>query len=175
MSNFPLPEDLAVLVSGVTHTMCGTSFVSSDPTARGESLCGQMVLLSFGGDRPASVLLACDRSGGRALAASMFGVPPDNVTPELAADAIRELLSMVAGQVSRALGIDAPLGLARVTTLSEMVGLGGPGISEGVLLRSTGNIDLRLWVFEHAPVAGGTEAPKLGFFRSMLHKLTSPS
>jgi len=158
------------MVSSVTRTMCGTTFEPADPSTRGESLCGQMVLLPLGGVRQVSILLACDVTGGRTLAAAMFGMPPGEITQDLADDAVRELLNMVAGQVSRALSLDSALGLPRATTLAELAQQGGIGIEEGVLLRSTGNVDLRLWIFERASQA--TPEPEVagkgGVFRSLL-------
>jgi hypothetical protein len=170
-------DALASMVSSVTGTMCGTTFEPADPSTRGESLCGRMVLLPIEGARQVSILLAFDVSGGRTLAASMFGMASEEITQDLADDAVRELLNMVAGQVSRALGLDSALGLARATTLAELAQHGGFGIEEGVLLRSTGNVDLRLWIFERGSQAGSEReaAPEGGLFRSLLRAIASRS
>jgi hypothetical protein len=165
------------MVSSVTGTMCGTIFEPADSSTRGESICGQMVLLPIEGVRHVSVLLACDVAGGRTLAAAMFGMERAEVTPDLADDAMRELLNMVAGQVTRALRLDAALGLPCVTTLAELAKQGGIGIEDGVLLRSTGKVDLRLWIFERASHASSEPeaAAKGGLFRSLLRVISPRS
>ncbi|MBC8133460.1 MAG: chemotaxis protein CheX [Deltaproteobacteria bacterium] len=173
MPNFADADDLAKLVSSVTETMCATTFVPSDPLARGESLCGRMILLPMHGERQVNVLLACDGGGRRALAGAFFGMPPNETTEDVAEDAIRELLNMVAGQVSRALGLDLTLGLPRVATLAEL-GQNGGQIQDGVLLRSKGRIDLRLWIFEVLPsnVSEQKNVGKAGLFKSLLRVFT---
>ena len=165
------------MVSSVTGTMCGTTFELADPATRGESLCGRMVLLPIEGARKVTILMAFDVAGGRTLAAAMFGMAPEEITQDVADDAVRELLNMVAGQVSRALGLDSALGLARATTLAELAQHGGIGIEEGVLLRSTGNVDLRLWIFEcgSQPSAAPEATTKGGLFRSLLRAIASRS
>jgi hypothetical protein len=148
-------ENLATLVSAVTDAMCAVKFSPWDPMARGESLAGKMVLLPLEGERKISIVLAYDGRGGRALAAKLFACAPDTIAPEMIDDAVRELLNMVAGQVSRCLRIDQRLGLPRPTNMAEIAAEGGPGANDSVLLRSEGNADLRLWIFERVDHAKG--------------------
>ena len=169
-------ENLASLVSAVTETMCATKFSPWDPMARGESLAGKMVMLPLEGKRKIKIVLAYDGRGGRALAAKLFAMAPDKLTPELVDDAVHELLNMVAGQVSRCLKIDQRLGLPRKTNMAEIAAEGGPETSDAILLRSEGNADLRLWVFERVDAAAGpAKAPIAGRVRSLVKRLVAGS
>jgi len=146
-------ENLATLVSSVTEAMCATKFSPWDSMARGESLAGKMVMLPLEGQRKINIVLAYDSRGGRALASKLFRMPPENLTPDLVDDAVHELLNMVAGQVTRSLKIDQRLGLPRPTNMAEIAAEGGPETADSVLLRSEGNADLRLWIFERVDQA----------------------
>lgn len=166
-------DEIALLVSAVTEVMCGATFAPWDPMARGESLSGRMVVLPMEGPRRIHIALACDSRGSRALASSMFGCPPAEVTPRQIDDAIRELLNVVAGQVQRKLKIDQPLGTPRPTNLAEMSEAAGVGIGDAVLLRSQGNVDIRLWIFEQAaaPSVDSAAVASRGMFRSLIKRL----
>lgn len=169
-------ENLATLVSSVTETMCATKFSPWDSMARGESLAGKMVLLPLEGPRKINIVLAYDGRGGRALASKLFAMPPDNLSQDLVDDAVHELLNMVAGQVTRCLKIDQRLGLARTTTMAEIAAEGGPETGDSVLLRSEGNADLRLWIFERldaAPAAGATRMPVSKRVKLLVKKLVA--
>jgi len=161
-------DEIAVLVSNVTEAMCGAKFAPWDPLARGESLSGRMVLMPLIGPRPIRIALACDGRGSRALAAAMFHCAPAEITPGRIDDAIRELLNVVAGQVQRKLRIDQALGMPRSTTLAE---LGGPGIQDAVLLRSQGDVDIRLWIFEEGDASESrSQAPIRSRFRTLIKR-----
>ena len=152
-SKLPNPEKLAALVSNVTHTMCGTSFVPGDPLARGESLYLQMVMIPLIGDPNITVVLSSDVQGSRALGAAFYGLTDDKLTQAMIDDAIAELLNMVAGQLSMALQSDHSLGLPTRTRLGDIArAVGMAGMTDGaVLLRSEGAVDLGLWIFETLP------------------------
>jgi len=152
MSSLPDPSTLARLVSNVTETMCHASFVPAGDSERGESVCGRMALLPIRGSRDISIVLSCDQSGARALAAGLFGCPLDEVSPEMTDDAVAELLNMVGGQITSAMSLDQALGLPRRTSLAELAEGQGVGINDSVLLRSEGSVDLKLWIFERAAV-----------------------
>src|SRR5438876_6603706 len=136
MARLTDPLEMAKLVSDVTDVMCGVTFTPSDRLARGESLSGRMVILSLQGERPIEIVLSCDAQGGRALTAAMWHCPPEEVTPARVDDAIRELLNLVAGKVTRALDVKHTLTVPRNTTLAELAGIGGLDMNEAVLLRS---------------------------------------
>lgn len=165
-------EEIAGLVSIATEAMCGAKFAPWDPLARGESLSGRMVVMAMAGARPIRIALACDSRGSRALAAAMFRCAPADATPEQIDDAIRELLNVVAGQVQRKLKIDQSLGMPQPTTMAALAEEGGPGIRDAVLLRSQGNVDLRLWIFEKAPAAPAAVRERgQGSFRSLINRI----
>src|ERR1051325_8724129 len=98
MARLTDPREMAQLVSYVTDIMCGVTFVPSDPLARGESLCGRMVMVSLQGEPPIDIVLSCDAQGSSALTAAMCRCTPAEVTTAKTDDAIRELLNVVAGR-----------------------------------------------------------------------------
>jgi hypothetical protein len=170
MSNLPTAQDLAAVMSSVTEPVCGTRFEPCDPQARGESVCGRMFLLSFdGAKRDINVLLSCGPNDSHLLAASLFGMSPEAVPAKVADTALRNLLNMIAAQLAQLLKVDASIGVARRTTLAEVARQGGPGIADGVLLRSTGRIDIRLWIFERISPAKPSGAGQI--FRSLVKAL----
>ena len=148
MSKLPDPETLAALVSNVTRTMCGVSFVPGDAMGRGESICRRMAMIPLQGDPNVTVVVASDAQGSRALGAAFFGRSPSAITPQMAEDAIAELLNMVAAQISTALGGAHKLGLPATTTLPEIAAAGGLRLNDAALLHSEGAIDLGLWILE---------------------------
>jgi hypothetical protein len=173
MASRELPDahSLAQLVSGVTEVMCGTKFIPADDLARGNSICGRMVLLPIKGARDISVVLASDNAGSRALGAALFCRPADQLTPAMIDDAIAEVLNMVAGQIQRAMAIDQPLGLPRVTSLGEMAASSGVGFNDSVLLTSEGAVDLKLWIIERkAPGEGVPRSGEGGVLKSLIRK-----
>jgi len=174
-SCLPDPDALARLVSNVTGSMCGATFAPAEDSARGQSVCGRMVMLPLQGHRDINIVLSSDAAGARALGAAMFGCAPENLTHAMVDDAIAELLNMVAGQLHTALKLDASLGLPRPTSLAEMAEKGGVGFDDSVLLSSTGIGEMKLWIFERTVPAAepGTPAKTGGMFRSLFRKLTS--
>jgi hypothetical protein len=153
MTKLPSPETLAAVVSNVTESLCGFAFVPGEPFAASEPVRGRMFIVPFDGDRQISVLLSCDRAGSQALVAALSQVNPDTVSDEMAGNAIRELLNLIAGRLHRTLEFAAPTAL-RQATLVTIPDLERPDNAEAILLRSTGAIDARLWIIERAPEIG---------------------
>lgn len=169
LSSLPDPETLAKLVSNVTKTMFAVSFVPAEATERGESVCFRMVLMTIAGPRKIHIVLSSDREGSAALAANLFGCSAKDLDRQMVDDAIAELLNMVAGQLVPAMRLDQAIGLPRLTTLAEFSALGGPGLSDTVLLRSDSNLHLRLWIFEeHQAPAESVPKSRTGRFRSLI-------
>jgi hypothetical protein len=164
---------LARLVSNVTEIVSGTKFVPMDDSARGQSICGRMVMLPIPGARDINVVLSCDTAGGQALAAAL-GCRDTPPSKESVNDAIAELLNMVAGQIQSALEIDQQLGLPKPTTLGELSEGGGVAFEDSILLTSDNLGDLKLWVFERTPRAEAGAAPPTRDkgFRSLFRKLS---
>jgi hypothetical protein len=175
MSTLPDPKVLAALLSNVTRTMCGTTFSAGDPLTRGESLCGQMVLIPLTGSRSFNVIVSSDTRGSRALGAAFYGCDEKDLTKEMIDDAIGELLNMVAGQISAMLHLDLTLGLPHPTNLAEIVASGGSGIEDALLFHSEGKVDLWLWIFEtHPPAPAEVRPPtKRSILRSLLTRISS--
>jgi Chemotaxis phosphatase CheX len=175
MSKLPSSQELAVLVSNVTGTMFGTTFVSGEGEGevRGESLCQQMVMMRLPADREITVALSSDEAGGRYLSAAFFGCPPEKVTRQMIDDVIAELLNMIAGQISTALDLEHLIGLPSRTTLADLFQTCGLGAQDPILLRSQADVDLGLWIFEAQPI--GEEAAAVatgrGAFRSLIRKI----
>jgi hypothetical protein len=175
MSKLPDAEKLAALVSHVTQTMCGTTFVPGDPLARGESIYLQMVMIPLIGDPSITVVLSSDTKGSRALGAAFYGSTDAKLTQAMIDDAIAELLNMVAGQICTALQSNHSLGLPRRTTLTEIAKGGLLGLGDAVLLRSEGAVDLGLWIVQAAPIAAAKPAPRpprpwTDLFRSLIRR-----
>jgi len=170
----PDASTLARLVSAVTEGRPGTRFVPADDSARGQSICGRMVLLPIRGARDICVVLSCDAAAGEALATALFGYAADQLTREMVDDAIAEVLNMVAGQIQAELQIDQPLGLPRPTTLAELSN-GGVAFEDSILLTSEGLGELKVWVFERtapAPVGLGPSGGRglRPLFRKLLRR-----
>jgi len=168
MSKLPDSHTLAALVSNVTRTMCGVSFVPGDAMARGESICRRMAMIPLRGDPNVTVVVASDARGSRALGAAFFGRSPTEITQQMADDAISELLNMVAAQISNALGDAHQLGLPTSTTLPQIAASGGFRLDDAALLHSEGEIDLGLWILE-SPAKGADAAA--GGLRSLIRKI----
>jgi CheY-specific phosphatase CheX len=175
MSKLPDSQTLATLVSNVTRTMCGVTFLPGDAMARGESICRQMVMIPLRGDPNVIVVVASDAQGSRALAAAFFGRSPSEVTQQMIDDAIAELLNMVAAQISTAMGSTHKLGFPSRTNLPEIATGGGLRLDEAALLHSEGAIDLGLWILESMTSDKAKDAaPAARGFRSLLRKIGVP-
>lgn len=148
MTILPDAATLAELVSNVTSVALGTTFVPASDEARGESICGRMVILPIPGPRDINLVVSFDNAGARALGAALRRVDPRELTQSMIDDSVAELLNMVAGQVQIAFEIDQPLGLPRATSLAEISEKMGVGLQDSILLTCRGLSDLRVWVFE---------------------------
>lgn len=177
MSKLPSPADLAVLVSNVTGSMFGTTFVPAEDEVRGESLCQRMVMMRLTADREITLVLSSDELGSRSLSAAFLGCAPEKVTQEMIDDVIAELLNMIAGQIAATLDLNSLIGVPSPTTLGDLVQeTGGLGAGNPILLRSQGEVDLGLWIFEakseedEAPI-GETSGGVVG---SLIQRMVRP-
>jgi hypothetical protein len=173
--SFPDARTLARLVSNVTETLFGIAFEPADENARsGLSICTQMVVLPIHGVRDISVVLSFDTPGGEALTCALRRCPASELTTAAIADAMGELLNMIAGQIQSELEIDQPLGLPRHSSLEELSRTGGVGFEDSILLTSKGLGELNLWVYETAqPPEPGIPAPNHCLFRSLFARRRS--
>lgn len=145
-------HDLASLVTNVTSTFCGVSFVAGDPQERGESVCHRMLLLPLLGLRRTNLVISFDTSSARALASLLLRRPPSTLVPGQVEEALSSLLKMIAVQIANATGEGLTLGEVRPVTLLDLAAEGAPEIKETVLLRSEAGFDIRVWLYQY--VAG---------------------
>jgi CheY-specific phosphatase CheX len=141
-------NELARVVSNVTRTMCGVSFVVGEGADRGESICSRMLVLPLIGLRRINIVMSCDTATARNLAASLLRRPAQQVGRAEVDAALRELLSMVGGQVVNVMQVDQTLGAIRAITLADLVAEGAGGFGGSALLRGSDSADLRIWVYE---------------------------
>ena len=145
MTPLPPPDVLAGLVSNVTQTLLGISFVPDK--APSTALQWRTALLPIAGARPITVGLASDEQGCRALSAAMFSCTPETVDTSMVEDALRELTNMTAGLVKSALALDQKLGLPQVVREHEFTAHAQPPRGQAVVLKANG-LGLFLWVCE---------------------------
>jgi hypothetical protein len=148
MITFLTPDKLATIVSDVTATSCGTTFIPGDSFARGEAVCGRVFIWPFNGDHHFSLLLSCDRPTSRTLASTLAGAAPDLMSDESVDPPIRELLGLISGNLERTL--HGPKLPPRPAAPSERASSVSSDTSDGVLLRSDGLAGIRLWIVERA-------------------------
>jgi len=138
---------MAAVVSGVTETLLGLTFLPDSEDRPWQELLWRAAVLSIGGGRPVTVGLSSDEYGCTALSAAMFQVSANEVNEEMRSDSLCELVNMTAGLIKEHLRLDQPLGLPRV------VPSGVPPVptphsdSPPVVLKAEG-LGLVIWIFE---------------------------
>ncbi len=112
----PLPKAtrLAELVSNVTETMLGLSFVPAEKATAHPGLTWKTAIMLVDGARPVSVGLSSDEAGCAKLAAAMFGCGTDGVDNGMIDDALRELVNMTAGLLKREMSLDQALSVPSI-------------------------------------------------------------
>lgn len=145
MIGLPSPEVLAGIVSGITETMFGMSFVLADGASSDAPKIPtwRTVVLPIPGRRPLSVAIASDEASGQTLGSAMFSCPVSEVDREMAEDSLRELVNIVAGQVKSAMGVDDALGLPKMLATGE--GAINSDKWRGATMRS-GTREVMVWV-----------------------------
>ncbi|HTP29273.1 MAG TPA: chemotaxis protein CheX [Anaeromyxobacteraceae bacterium] len=144
--NFRLePEAMATLVSGVTQTMLGLTFIPDGAKAHRE-LTWRTAVLPIAGQRPLTVGLSSDEHSCRRLSAAMFGCSPDDVDQNMMNDALRELVNMTAGLLKSTLGLNQALGLPRVISGADVKEV--PSAMPEVIVLKADSLGLVLWMHE---------------------------
>jgi hypothetical protein len=112
----PLPkaDTLAALVSNVTETMLGLSFIPATSVKAHPGLTWRTAIMLVDGPRPVSVGLSSDEPGCTKLAAAMFGCGPDGVDVGMINDALCELVNMTAGLLKREMSLDQALSVPSI-------------------------------------------------------------
>jgi len=138
---------MAALVSGVTETMLGLSFLPDATGQSLDSLVWRTAVLPIPGGQPLTVGLSSDERGCAQLSAAMFGCTNDKVDQSMMDDSLRELVNMTAGLVKSTMALDQALGLPRIVEGKQLPPhpRGDPGHS--VVLRGR-EIGIVLWIFE---------------------------
>ncbi len=155
MAELPSSETLARLVSNITRTMFGMSFMLAAQERDGlpwlDAQPWRTLCLPIPGGRPLTVLIATDQQGALALGGAMFSCPPNEVDRAMVDDALGELVNIIAGQIKIALGLDQALGLPRV--LEGAAGVEGTQAWRSATLEGGSN-KVMVWVavMEHPPV-----------------------
>ena len=146
MKPLPAGEVLATMVSNVTQTMLGISFVASQGEPP-DALKWKTAVLPIPGSRPITVGLSSDEPSCTALSAAMFAVAHAEVDSTMVDDSLRELLNMTAGLVKSNLSLDQALGLPTIRPAGvEHPKVSAPG-GAGVVLKAK-SLGLFLWICE---------------------------
>jgi CheY-specific phosphatase CheX len=119
MKPMPKAERLAALVSNVTETMLGISFLPAEGASAHPSLTWRTAIMLVNGARPVSVGLSSDEIGCAKLAAAMFGCKPEGVDVGMVNDALRELVNMTAGLLKREMELDQALAVPSIVDDKE--------------------------------------------------------
>ncbi len=148
MTILPSAEKMAALVSGVTETMLGLTFVP-DPGGGNPELVWRCAMLPIPGDKPLTVGLSTDEHGCSTLTAGMFGCPVQAVDNAMMNDSLCELVNMTAGLLKAHLALNQALGLPKIVTGPQAPQLDRARTDghHAVVLRAK-KIGLVLWVFE---------------------------
>jgi hypothetical protein len=114
MTPLPKADRLAALVSSVTETMLGLSFVPAAEAPAHPNLTWRTAIMLVDGARPISVGLSSDEAGCAKLAAAMFGCATDSVDVGMINDALCELVNMTAGLLKREMALDQALSIPSI-------------------------------------------------------------
>jgi hypothetical protein len=100
------------MVNSVTTTMMNVRFVLAP--ASQDIAPFRRAVLPIPGPMPVAVVVTGDEPSCAQLGARLFSMLPRDVDVSLMEDTLRELANITAGQVKRAMSIDAALGLPRI-------------------------------------------------------------
>ena len=150
MNPLPPAEKMASLVSGVTQTMLGLTFVpdtaKAPPNNGTEALSWRTAVLPIAGERPLTIGLSSDQHGCSRLSAAMFACRADEVDQNMMNDALCELVNMTAGLLKSVMSLNQALGLPKI-----LVGQDAPMVpkaSPHVIVLKADALGLVLWVYE---------------------------
>jgi len=145
MNPLPPAEKMASLVSGVTQTMLGLTFVPDD--AKGHrDLSWRTAVLPIAGERPITVGLSSDQRGCSHLSAAMFACSPAEVDQNMMNDALCELVNMTAGLLKSVMSLNQALGLPKILAGQDAPMV--PKASPHVIVLKADALGLVLWVYE---------------------------
>jgi hypothetical protein len=156
MKPLPPSERLGVLVSNVTQTMLGISFVPVISDQAHPGLCWRTAVMLVNGARPLTVGLSSSQEGCLALTAAMFSCPASAVDPSMINDALCELVNMTAGLLKTEMALDQALTVPQVVTDATVLARLAE-LHPGLVLKAK-EIGLALWAHEGHAIAKLTAA-----------------
>jgi Chemotaxis phosphatase CheX len=136
---------MASLVSGVTQTMLGLTFVPDAATGL-RDLSWRTAVLPIAGERPLTVGLSSDKNGCSHLSAAMFACAPDEVDQNMMNDALCELVNMTAGLLKSVMSLNQSLGLPKILPGEKAPTL--PSVSPQAVVLKADALGLVLWIYE---------------------------
>jgi hypothetical protein len=136
---------MAALVSGVTQTMLGLTFVPDGATGH-RQLSWRTAVLPIAGARPLTVGLSSDQIGCSQLSAAMFACPKEQVDQNMMNDALCELVNMTAGLLKSLMSLNQALGLPKILNGSDAPAV--PAASPQVIVLKADALGLVLWIYE---------------------------
>lgn len=142
VSNFPSPDSLASMVNSVTITMMNVRFVLAAPMTNVAPF--RRAVLPIPGQAPVAVVVTGDEPSCQRLGARLFSMSPQDVDVSMMEDTLRELANITAGQVKRAMSIDAALGLPRI--IVGAAAWGGPCTGQQLIVLRADCDDIHLEV-----------------------------
>jgi CheY-specific phosphatase CheX len=151
MIQLPPPEEMARIVSSVTHTMFGISFEAVRSSDAGKSLTSRTVMLPISGKVPLTVGLSSDEPGSIKLGSAMFSVPLKEVDASMMNDSLCELVNMTAGLIRTVLHLDQALGLPKVVASDDPRVLAAQAETNLTVLRAK-DVGLMLWIVPGTPL-----------------------
>jgi CheY-specific phosphatase CheX len=112
LSRFPSADSLTAMVNNVTTSMMNVKFVLA-PASQMVSAFRRAVL-PISSAMPVVVVVTGDEASCQHLGSRLFSVEAKDVDVGMMEDTLRELANITAGQVKRAMALDAALGLPRI-------------------------------------------------------------
>jgi hypothetical protein len=136
---------MASLVSGVTQTMLGLTFIP-DGAKTHHALTWRTAVLPIAGARPLTVGLSSDQHGCSRLSAAMFACPESEVDQAMMNDALCELVNMTAGLLKSVMSLNQSLGLPKILSGQDAPAV--PSASPHVIVLKADALGLVLWIYE---------------------------
>lgn len=132
------------MVNSVTTVMMNVKFALAPKTQLVAPF--RRAVLPIPGKIPVSVVVTGDQESCRRLGARLFSMTAGDVDVGLMEDTLRELANITAGQVKRAMSIDAALGLPRIVIGDAPTGVSLDGHQQIVLRADCEDIHLEVQV-----------------------------
>jgi hypothetical protein len=147
MSELPTPDEMADLVSVVTRTMVGLTFVLDSGGSSWSSLVWRGAVIPIPSSPSLTIGLSSDQHGCATVSSAMYSCAPDAADDAMINDALCELVNMIAGVLKDRMAIEQASGLPKIVQGDTARYLAPSAGWRAVVLRSS-DIGLVLWVAE---------------------------